>query len=179
VRRLQLEDETGRITAVFWNRKVDELRDVKREDCLQIMDARVKEGLNGRVEIHVESRTQIKILAEKPPQLRRIPTSSGHLTRIAEIKEETEPVNVEGTIETNPAIREVTTSRGEKVMVASFELSDESGKIWVSMWRELANIVKDLNVGTRIRVKKAYAKMGWSNRMELTSRSSTSIEALQ
>ncbi len=179
VRRLQLEDETGRITAVFWNKKVDELRDAKREDCLQIMDARVKEGLNGRVELHVENRTQIKILTEKPPYLRRIPAPSGHLTRIAEIKEGREPINVEGMIETNPAIQEVTTSRGEKVMVASFELSDESGKIWVSMWRELANIVKGLNVGTRIRVKKAYAKTGWSNRLELTSRSSTSIEVLQ
>jgi replication factor A1 len=179
VRRLQLEDETGRITAVFWNQKVDELGDAKREDCLQIMDARVKEGLNGRVELHVENRTQIRILTDKPPPLRCIPTPSGHLAKIAEIKEGRESINVEGIIEANPAIREVTTSRGEKVMVASFELRDETGKIWVSMWRELAKIVKDLNVGTRIRVKKAYAKMGWSNRLELTSHSSTSIEVLQ
>jgi replication factor A1 len=64
VRRLQLEDETGRIMAVFWNQKVDELGDVQREDCLRIMGARVKEGLNGQLELHVEDRTQIEILTE-------------------------------------------------------------------------------------------------------------------
>ena len=69
VGRLQLEDETGRITVVFWNRKVDDLGDVKRGDRLQIMGARVKERLDGRVELHVENRTQIQILSQKPPHL--------------------------------------------------------------------------------------------------------------
>ena len=179
VRRLQLEDETGRITAVFWNQKVDELGDVKREDYLQIMSARVKERLNGQVELHVENKTQIQILTEKPLYLVSPSALSGLLTKIAEIKEGKEPINVEGTIETNPTIREVTTSRGDKVMVASFQLKDETGKIWVSMWRKLVDVVKDLKVGTRIKIRNAYARKGFSDKLELTSRSLTSIEVMQ
>jgi len=178
VRRLQLEDETGRIIAVFWNQKADELQLVKREDYLQIMGARVKERLDGQVELHVENRTQIHILTEKPPHLRRLPTLSSQFTKIAEIKEGTEPITVEGTIETNPWVREVTTSRGEKVLVASFQFIDETGKIWVSVWRRLVDVVKDLKAGTRIKVENAYVRKGFSNQLELTSRSLTSIEVL-
>ena len=62
VRRLQIEDDTGRITTVFWNQKVDELGDIKRGNYIQIMDAAVKDGLDSQVELHVKSKTQIQIL---------------------------------------------------------------------------------------------------------------------
>ena len=65
VMRLQLSDGTGQITTVFWNKKVDELGDVKRGDSLQILNGRVKEGLNGQLELHVEKSTQIKLLTCK------------------------------------------------------------------------------------------------------------------
>ncbi len=178
VRRLQLEDETGRITVAFWNQKVDELGEVKREGYLQIMDARVKERPDGEAELHVENRTQIQILTEKPPHLRRLSVPYSPLAKIAEIRQKTGPINVEGKIETEPSIREVTTSRGEKVMVASFRLSDETGKIGVSVWRRLVDIVKTLDAGSHIKIKNAYVTKGFSNRLELTSRSSTSIEVL-
>jgi len=178
VRRLQLEDETDRITVAFWNQKVDELGEVEIDDYLQIMDARVKQRLDGGVELHVDNRTQIQILTEKPPHLIRLPAPYSPLTKIAEIKQKTESINVEGKIETEPSIREVTTSRGEKVMVASFQLSDETGKIGVSVWRRLVDIVKPLDAGSHIKIKDAYVTKGFSNRLELTSRSSTSIEVL-
>jgi replication factor A1 len=176
VRRLRLEDETGRITAVFWNQKVDELGDVKREDHLQIMGARIKEGLNGQIELHVENKTQFQTLTELPPNFASFSKLSRPFKKIVEIRESTDPINVEGTIETNPAIREITTSRGEKVMVASFQLRDDTGKIWVSVWRRLVDVVKDLKAGTHIKIKDAYVRKGFSNRLELTSRSLTSIE---
>jgi replication factor A1 len=178
VRRLQLEDETGQITIAFWNQKVDELGEVERDGYLQIMDARVKERPDGEAELHVENRTQIQILTEKPPHLSSLPAPYSPLTKIAEIKQKTEPINVEGKIETAPSIREVTTSRGEKVMVVSFQLSDETGKIWVSVWRKLVDIVKALKAGSHIKIKNAYVKKGFSDRLELTSRSSTAIEVL-
>jgi len=178
VRRLQLEDETGQITVAFWNQKVDELGEVKRESYLQIMEARAKERLDSGVELHVGNRTQIQILTEKPPHLTHLPAPYSQLTKIAEIKQKTEPINLEGKIETEPTIREVTTSQGEKVMVASFQLRDETGKIWVSVWRRLVDVVKALKAGTRIKIKNGYVKKGFSNRLELTSRSSTSLEVL-
>ncbi len=60
VRRLQLRDETGQITVVFWNQRVDELGSVETGDNLRIMNARVKELAGGIVELHVEKATQIE-----------------------------------------------------------------------------------------------------------------------
>ena len=75
-------------------------------------------------------------------------------------------------------MREVVTSRNEKVAVASFELRDDTGKIVVSAWRKLAEVAKDLAVGTRIKIKSAYVRKGFAHQLELTSRSFTSIDIL-
>lgn len=62
VRRMQLRDESGQITVVFWNNKVDELSDAKRGGRLQIINSRVKRGFDGRLELHVEKATHVEIL---------------------------------------------------------------------------------------------------------------------
>jgi len=281
VRRLQLKDETGQITVVLWNDKVDELSDVKTGDHLKIVDGRVKENVDTRLEIHTKTATKIEILTGMlPPRFTKIkdlkpnmrdvdilarvahvgrirefirrsgekgrvstllvkdetgfvrlnlwedkaaiykqirpgdillaeraytrerfgeinlnigrrgvltlnpevaeaeklPPYEEKTTKIMEIKEEGGPVTVEGILETAPEIREVTTTRGEKVFVASFELGDDTGKIRVSLWRRLVEISKDLTVGNRIKISNAYVKRGFSDQLELTSRMLTSVE---
>ena len=281
VRRLQLRDETGQITVVLWNNKVDELGDVKTGDHLKIVDGRVKENVDGRLEIHTKNATKIEILTGVlPPRFTKIkdlrpnmrdvdvlarvahvgrireftrrsgekgrvstllvkdetgfvrlnlwedktaisrqirpgdillaekaytrerfgeinlnvgrrgvltlnpevaeaekpPPYEEKTTKIIEIEEEGGPVTVEGILETAPEIREVTTTRGEKVFVASFELGDDTGKIRVSLWRRLVDTIKDLTVGNRIKISNAYVKRGFSDQLELTSRVLTSVE---
>jgi len=173
VMRLRLEDETGQITAVVWNEKVEQLGEVKIGDSLQVTDARVKERIHGQLEFHVENATQIKTVPRKiPPQIEE------KTKAVAEIKEEGGPVTVEGMVVATPTVKQVVTSRGERVSVASFDLRDNTGKIGVSAWRKLAEIAKSLTVGTRIKIKDAYAKKGFADKLELTSRTFTSIEVV-
>lgn len=174
VMRMLLGDETGQITAVVWNEKVDQLGKIERDDCLQVMNGRVKGGRDEKRELHVNSSTRVKILTEKPPTL----LSLAHLAKISDLREGDGPINVEGTVVTEPIVREVTTSRGDKVKVASFELADDSGRIWVSVWRELAETAKELTVGTKVQVKNGYVKRGFAEQLEITSRASTSIRIL-
>jgi replication factor A1 len=289
VRRLQLQDETGRITMVFWNQKVDELGDIKEGECLRIMNARVKELAGRQVELHVQRDTQIEKITEKAfcpefhvelvkigklrpkmpfvnvlakvvrvEELRKFKRSNndigqvltlhlrdetgtvqlnlwnekavlveevkpgdivlveGAYTRrrfekielnlgkkgkirlnpplaetekllslvevkaksIGEIKRVEGPITIEATVATTPAIREVTTSRKERVKVASFIVADATGKINVSLWRQLADRAKELSVGTRILLKDVYVKRGFANQLELTTRASTKLEIL-
>jgi replication factor A1 len=168
VMRLRLRDETGQITAVFWNKKIDELGEVKIGDCLRIMDARVKESSSGQIEIYTKDTTQIEKLLDYEEKI----------TAIANITEEGGPITVEGIAETAPTIREVTTAQGEKVVVASFEIADKTGKIRVSLWRKLVETVKDLLPGTQVKIRNTYVKRGLSNQLELTSRMLTAIEIL-
>ena len=291
VRRLQLRDETGQITVVFWNEKVDQLGEVKKGDYLQLLNTKVKEQPYGRIELHAENRAQIETLIEVPPyfeppsalpthtakvkelnanmydvdvlarvvhagevreferpsgekgrvstllirdetgtislnlwgekaplserihsgdivlaeaaytrerfgrvnlnigkrgtlsldpdltEAKKLPPHEEVKTKIAEVKEGG-PLTVRGSVAQTPMIREVVTSRNAKVKVASFELTDDTGKIRVSAWRRLADFVKDLPAGTQIEIKNVYSKKGFGDQMELTTRTFTSIEIL-
>ena len=175
VRRLRLRDDTGEATLVVWNQRVDELGEVKQGDCLRIMDARVKAQPDGRIELHAENSTQIEKLADQALSQSLLGEAA---SKITDIKEEGGPFNVEAAVASPPDVREVTTAQNEKVLVASFDLSDDTGKIRVSLWRKHAELAKELSAGTQIRLKNVYAKKGFSNLLELVSRTSTSIEVV-
>lgn len=288
VMRMRLSDDTGEVTVVFWDEKVDEVRGVRRGDRLQILGARVRERFDGTPELHVEGRAEVRVLpkpaeaalptqlvkiADLKPNMRdvrliarvaqvgsvrefdrgggrrgRVSTIllmdetgdvrlnlwgemaplaqnvqqgdillvEGAYTRerfgrvtlnldrgtvtlnpkvkeaegippyrereikIAEIMKlgEGELVTVEGTITASPAVREVTTSRGERVRVAQVELEDETGRVNVSLWRGLAEAVDGLEAGSRVRIRGAYVRRGFSGELELTSGALTTIEVL-
>jgi len=176
IRRLRLRDETGEVSLVFWNEKVDELDEIKKGEQLRIMNARVKTQPDGRIELHVENTTQIEKLVGEALSLSMSQNEATH--KIADLKEEGGPFTIEATIATTPNVREVTTVQKEKVLVASFDLIDDTGKIRMSLWRKHAELGKDLSVGTRVKIKNAYAKRGFSNLLELASRTSTIIEVV-
>jgi replication factor A1 len=58
VLRLALRDDSGEVTVVVWNEKVEELEKALRESArLLLVNARVKEAKGGAVEVHVDSNT--------------------------------------------------------------------------------------------------------------------------
>jgi len=177
VRRIRLRDETGEVSVVFWNEKAAQLGEtVERGDQLRLINARVKEQPDGRTELHVESATKVERLTGQPLAQLKAPCEATR--RIADLKEEGGPFAIEATVATAPSVREVTTGQGERVLVASFDLSDDTGKIGMTLWRRHAETARALSVGTRIRIRDAYAKRGFSNLLELVSRTSTNIEVI-
>jgi replication factor A1 len=176
VRRLRLKDPTGEVSVVFWNEKTNELGEVRQGDQLRIMNTRVKTQPDGGIELHVENSTQIeKIVGQAMPPL----LSSSEATRkITDLREEGGPLTIEATVATLPNVREVTTAQNEMVSVASFDVADDTGKIRVSLWRKHAEIGKELQVGTQVKITNAYVKRGFSNLLELTSRTLTTIEVV-
>ena len=85
---------------------------------------------------------------------------------------------MEATLATNPIVKEVVTQRGEAVLVASFNLTDETGTIGVSLWRKHAELARSWATGTKIRMTDVYVKKGFSSPLELTSRTATSIQVV-
>ncbi|KPV62083.1 MAG: Replication factor A [Candidatus Bathyarchaeota archaeon BA2] len=179
--RLLIADKSGTLKLILWDDKTDlvETGKVKQGQIIKVSHGYVREGLDGKLELHVGLRGDIQI---SPPDAvdseYPLITQFIEKLKVTEIKKEDGPVVVEGTIATTPVIREVVTSRNEKVAVASFELRDETGEIRVSAWRKLAEVAKDLTVGTRIKIRNAYVRKGFADQLELTSRAFTSIEVL-
>jgi ssDNA-binding replication factor A large subunit len=169
VMRFVLVEETNEIPVVVWNEKVDELEKTLRKSVqLRIVNAKVKKAMGGSFEIHINAETYVETLAPDEEFL-----------KIANLREGLSRVNVEGTVVARPISRDVKTSKGELVKLATFELGDETGRIWVSAWRMHANSAKNLQVGDKIIIKNGYVKKGFADQPEISTKSTTSIVALK
>jgi replication factor A1 len=162
VTRLILADDSGEATVVFWNEKATELeKTLKANVCLLLINARVKEGQNGGVEVHVDSNTFTDI---QPAAL--------HTTKIACLAQN-QIVDVEGTVSSVGGSKEVTTSKGETIKLAAFDLKDESGVVRVSAWREKAEALKEIKIGDKLHLENVFVKKGFGGKLELSTRSAT------
>ncbi len=169
VMRLTLADETGEISVVIWDGKVDEAEKLAEEGAkLYIANAKVKKTFGEGLELHVNSRTYLNIFKEEPEFL-----------KIADLKEGLKGVCIQGEVTTKPLIREVKTSKDETVKLAVFEIKDETGKIWVSAWRKQAEKAANLKIGEKITIKNAYIKKGYGDQLEISTTSLTSITQLK
>ncbi len=165
VMRFILFDETGEMPVVAWNEKVDELeKTLKRDVKLQIVNAKVKKALGEGLEIHVDTGTYVGTIAPAEEFL-----------KVADLREGLNNISVEGEVATKPLLMDVKTSKKEIVKLASFELKDETGRIWVSTWRKHAETAGNLKVGDKVIIKDAYVKRGFGDQPEISTRSTTSI----
>jgi uncharacterized OB-fold protein len=121
----------------------------------------VKEDQNGVVEVHVDSNTFIDVQA-----------ASVKYTKIASLAEDL-MINLEGTVCTVCENKEVTTSKGETIKLAVFDLKDDSGIVRVSAWREHAESFKDLQIGDKVVLENIYVKKGFGGKLELSTRNAT------
>lgn len=169
VLRLTLRDSSGRMTTVFWNDNAAALNDAQVGERLLVVDARVKEKIDGQLELHVDNGTYFE----------RLPPALGEFSKISGLVSEGGPVSVEAVVQTKPVRREISTAKGETVSLTSFEVKDESGGIWVSAWRENAAIAEQLTVGAKVRLFDVYVRKGFGNALELATRASSRIAVLK
>ena len=162
VTRLSLEDDTGKVTLVFWNEKATELENrLKANARLLLINARVREGQNGGLEVHVDSNTFIDFQ-----------TATKQFTKIASLAED-QIVNLEGIVCAVRENKEVTTSKGETIKLSVFDIKDDVGNVRVSAWREHAESFKDLKIGDKVVLENVYVKKGFGGKLELSTRSAT------
>lgn len=165
--RFILGDKTGEIAVVAWNEKVDELKKkLQKGASVQIVNGKVKAALYQGTEIHINTRTYIQI---SPPKEEFI--------EIAYLKRGLQHANVKGEVITQPLFKNVKTSRGEIIKVACFELKDETGTIWVSVWRKHADVIKSLKSGDKIVILDCYVRKGFGDQPELSTRNATTIHS--
>jgi len=165
VLRVKVADETGEVTVVFWNEKAEEMESkIRRNAQIEIVNARVKPSQNGEVEVHVDFSSYVDLS-----------TPERCLVKIGALTEDLGAVCVEGEVAMVPVCREVRTQTGETVKVAAFELRDDSGSIRVNAWREHAEAAAKLLIGEKIMLENVYAKIGYSGKVELSTRAASAL----
>jgi ssDNA-binding replication factor A large subunit len=162
--RFVLSDGTGEVSVVVWNEKVDEVEGLLKVGAgLRVVNAKVKKACGEELEVHVGGATYVGVEA------------FSEFSQLASLREGLDRVNVMGEVVSRPMVRDVRTSRQEVLKLATFELKDETGRMWVSAWRNHADSVKDLKAGDRIVIENVYVKRGFGDQLELSTRNATSI----
>ena len=171
-----LIDETGSVRLSLWDDNADFLEKLAPGDVVLLEGAYTREGLGGSVSLNMGRMGSI-IVNPEMEEVKDLPTYSEEGTPISRLREGF-PANVEGEIVEAPSERQITTRDGRELMVASLRLRDETGEIGVSLWNENVDKVRDLPLGTRLRIQDAFVRTGFNGDLELSTRSVTKVEVL-
>jgi replication factor A1 len=149
VLRLIIADESGSIHVAAWNERAEELRDIKKGDILQLVNARPRLDTNARPELHVEARSQAAILAA-PPEYLKMPVPKIH--KIVDLTAQTGSADLYVSVLAKSVPREFKRPTGDAVTVSSLLVADDTGIASLSLWDDKAQLVNELSEGDSIRV---------------------------
>lgn len=163
VMRVRLADDTGRIRAVFWDDKVDAVRNSRRGDVLEIVSGQVRRGLGGVLEVHVGRLGQVKILetSEMPPLL------SATLTKIANLTLGMNDVDVLGRVMDVGPLREFERRSGGVGQVGSIYVLDDTGSVRLTLWNDKTDVLAEVSPDDLVLVEGGYTREGLGGVVEL------------
>jgi replication factor A1 len=175
---LFLMDESDSIRVTLWDDATAILNQLSINDILLIEGGNTREGMNGRAELNIGSLGEITI---NPSSVQgdSLPQALTGTVSIRELKAGMQNVIVEGRLVEDPIIRNITTRDGENLRVASLRISDSTGDIDVSLWRDLVDKIVSIQKGAFLKIINAYVKPGFYGDLELSSKSTTELEILE
>jgi len=176
VSTLLIKDETGYVHLNLWEDKAFSSEAIKSGDAILARGAYTRKRV-GKLNLNI-GRLGTLVRNPEVTGADKLPLCKEERTKIVEIRDEDGPITVKGVVTSTPTMREVVTSKDERIPVVSFDLKDDTGTIGFSAWRRLAKVAKDLTVGTGIRIRNAYVRKGFGDELELTSRMFTSVDVM-
>jgi ssDNA-binding replication factor A large subunit len=147
VLRTAIADESGTMPLVAWNERAEELREAKRGDILQVLNARTRLDTNGHPELHVESRSQVEILPTPPDHL-KMPVTKTY--KVADLTGQLASVDLSVAVLVKGPPQEIKRATGETTKVARLIVGDESGIVSLSLWDDKAELVDQLTEGETV-----------------------------
>jgi len=153
VKSIRLKDFTGDIRVVFWNNKADEIENLKRGDHLRIMNAEVRSGIGGQLELHVQPESTIENLTDVPSGLGSLPSI---FTKAEEITPGMRNIDVLA------RVREVgrTAKLDEQKTGSLLKLliEDETASIQLNLWGDKALLCNEIRHGALLLIEGAYSR---------------------
>jgi replication factor A1 len=150
VLRAIIADDSGSVPLVAWNERAEELKELKKGEILQVVNARTRQNQNGAVELHTEKRSQIIVLTSAPEYLKP-PTR--RIYKVASLTPQVASADLNVLVLAKSLPREVKRSTGEGVKVSSILIADETGIASLSLWDDKADLVNQVSEGDSIEVR--------------------------
>jgi ssDNA-binding replication factor A large subunit len=99
-------------------------------------------------------------------------------TKIEDITNSDRPYLVEGIVLQTPSINTVTTRNGENIFLAETMLGDDTAEITLLGWRGLSNLVTDLKVGERIKIRGVVTSTNRDGKLQISLKPYSSIHKI-
>ncbi len=99
---------------------------------------------------------------------KNIPLSTDLDTKIKNIELSNKPYIIEAIVLQPPNTMDINTKSGETISVTDTIIGDDTGEIRLVAWRETSNILKNFNIGERIKVTAVTATTNKEGKTELT-----------
>jgi len=155
VLRARIADITGSITVVIWNEKVRDIRDLKRDDVLQVINGKVKKDLGGFAEIHVDKRSKVEIFKDRPTYLQ---APASRFTKIAALKPTMRGIDLVVRVVRVGEQRELKRTTGETTHVGRLLVNDDTGLAKISLWNEHAKLLERVREGDILLIEEASTR---------------------
>ena len=177
VRSLNLIDSSGSsIRVTFWNGDTEKTKDLKMDDFISVTNLRPKlSTLDSKtIELHANNYSTITKKAKK------IKIEGEIIEKIEDLQNKNGIVSFQGVISSLDNLKEVTLKAGDDVSLLGFTVSDDTGGIRVTLWREKADEFSEiLKVGDGILFKNVMLKYSsFSDRNEISLIKDSIIEKI-
>lgn len=139
-------DSKAQIRCVAWNSAAEIIDKLDEGTHLKLMDVRSRPGLDGNIEIHIDSKKSIEILAKdkSPTQIK--------FHKLNELSKSILDVNVQVFVLQDPDIRTFKRKDGSEGERIYFTVADDTAKINVIAWNENVNLLKNIKKGDFIQL---------------------------
>ena len=134
--------------------------EINQDDIIECFPSRV---LGNTIEISTQD-SYIQIINED----KDIPLSTSLDTKIKNVEMSNKPYFIEAIILQPPNTMDINTKSGETVAVTDTIIGDDTGEIRLVAWRETSNLLKNFNIGERIKVNAVAAATNKEGKVELT-----------
>ncbi len=168
---LTIGDKTGKIRLTLWNEKVDLIEDLHVDDSIEVIGGYSKvNNFNDQVEVQIGNNSSIRKTDKEIDYCEEF-------TPIADVIPG-ESYSIQGEVSGIGDLKEFTRDDGSLNMVSNIYISDDSGRIRVSLWGEHATIVDEIDIDSPIQIIDAYSKTGFNEDIELSAGNRTRIKIL-
>ncbi|WP_369424900.1 OB-fold nucleic acid binding domain-containing protein [Methanothrix sp.] len=157
VRSMLLGDDTGSISITLWNDHA--LIDVSEGDVLEFINCSSRERY-GFVELQTSRYTVIRKSSTEIKYYERF-------TPIADLRAG-EVCNIAGYLTGIGELREFQRDDGTKGYVTSINVTDETGRVRVSLWGDLHRLLENADLGYRVEITGGQVKNGWNGELEIS-----------
>jgi len=159
VRTLRIGDESGSTRVSLWGQHAEAAKDLHAGDSVLLEHAYTRE-YRGRLEVNVGDRGIVKRIDEKVEfQPRYTPVAEVGLNAI---------YTVRGEVSGMGDVRDFSRKDGSEGRVGSFHLSDDSGRIRVTLWNEMVEFLDKITLGQVVEVVDCYAREVPGGEVELS-----------